>query len=207
MKKLILFSLSVILISSCSIQKRVYLSGYNIDWKSNAKHVESKKIASNKFNNKITPIDVKTILEQNKNEVLANTNQFDLTASAAKQINQINTQSIKLLIKNAPLTQETQNKSTLKSKLNGNKIILLKEDGSKWNGLALTGFITSLVGLFYWGFLFGPLAIIFSAIGLHKINKNPGEWKGKGFAIAGLIIGIVSVLLWILLVALLAIFI
>ena len=206
MKKLILFSLSVILISSCSIQKRVYLSGYNIDWKSNAKHVESKKIASNKFNNKITPIDVKTILEQNKNEVPANTNEHVLTASAAKQINQINTKSIKLLNKNGPLPQEKQNKSTLKSKLNGNKIILLKEDGSKLNGLALTGFITSLVGLFYFLYLgipFGILAIIFSAIGLHKINKNPGEWKGKGFAIAGLVIGIVSILLWILLFALL----
>ena len=100
MKKLILFSLSVILISSCSIQKRVYLSGYNIDWKSNAKHVESKKIASNKLTNKITPIDVKTILEQNKNEVISNTNELVLTASAAKQINQISTKSIKLLTKN-----------------------------------------------------------------------------------------------------------
>jgi len=100
MKKLILFSLSVILISSCSIQKRVYLSGYNIDWKSNTKQVEAKKIASNKSTNKITPIDVKTILEQNKNEVIANTNQFVLTASAAKQINQISSKSIKLLTKN-----------------------------------------------------------------------------------------------------------
>ena len=101
MKKLILFSLSVILISSCSIQKRVYLSGYNIDWKSNDKHVETKKIASNKLTNKITPIDVKTILEQNKNEVNPNTNEIVLTASAAKQINQISTKSIKLLTKNA----------------------------------------------------------------------------------------------------------
>ena len=100
MKKLILFSLSVILISSCSIQKRVYRSGYNIDWKSNDKHVETKKIASNKLTNKITPIDVKTIIEQNKNEVIINTNQFVLTASAAKQINQISTKSIKLLNKN-----------------------------------------------------------------------------------------------------------
>jgi len=100
MKKLVLFGLSVILISSCSIQKRVYLSGYNIDWKSNAKQVEAKKIASNKSTNKITPIDVKTILEQNKNEVIANTNQFVLTASAAKQINKITSKSIKLLTKN-----------------------------------------------------------------------------------------------------------
>ena len=92
MKKLILFSLSVILISSCSIQKRVYLSGYNIDWKSNAKHVESKNIASNTLTHNITPIDVKTILEQNKNEVIPNTNEIVLTASAAKQINQISSE-------------------------------------------------------------------------------------------------------------------
>ena len=62
----------------------------------------------------------------------------------------------------------------------------------KVNSLALAGFITSIVGLVI---AIGPIVgIILSAIGLSKINKQPDIYKGKGYAIAGLIIGIVLVL-------------
>ena len=57
-------------------------------------------------------------------------------------------------------------------------------DGS---GFAITGFIVSILGLFILPFVFLPLGIIFSALGL-KSGK-------KGLAIAGLVIGIVGVLL------------
>jgi hypothetical protein len=36
---------------------------------------------------------------------------------------------------------------------------------------------------------FGMLSVILGAIGLKKINKNPDKYKGRGFAIAGIIIG------------------
>jgi hypothetical protein len=57
-------------------------------------------------------------------------------------------------------------------------------DGS---GFAITGFIASILGLFILPIVFLPLGIIFSALGL-KSGK-------KGLAIAGLVIGIVGVLL------------
>lgn len=65
------------------------------------------------------------------------------------------------------------------------------------NGQAVAGFVLSLVGLFL-SFLVIPvvLAVVFSAIGISRagqIEMETGQAKGKGLAIAGLIISILSV--------------
>lgn len=54
------------------------------------------------------------------------------------------------------------------------------------NGLAIAGFVLSIVGC---GF---PIGLILSAIALGQFKKDPNQ-KGKGLAIAGLVIGIISV--------------
>jgi len=158
MKKLVLFGLSVILISSCSIQKRVYLSGYNIDWKSNAKHFEEKKIASNKSTNKITPIDVKTILEQNKIEVVSNTNELVITASAAKQINQISTKSIKLLTKN-----------TIKTNLSAPAVKVYNYKAAKYNSNLKNNSSTSGADI---DWVTAAICFFFGYLGVHRFMKG-----------------------------------
>jgi hypothetical protein len=60
----------------------------------------------------------------------------------------------------------------------------------KTNGLAIAGFVTSLSCCW-------PVGIILSSIGLSQISKDPTQ-KGKGLAMAGLIIGIVYFVLTIL---------
>ncbi len=81
----------------------------------------------------------------------------------------------------------------------------VKEGETKLHWSALTGFIVSLVGLFISPILLGITAIVFSAIGLSAIKRNPDLYKGKGFAIAGLVVGIIDVvLIFLLLVLLLA---
>ena len=55
---------------------------------------------------------------------------------------------------------------------------------SKTNGMAIAGFVVALVCC-------GPLGIVFSAIGLNQINKNPSQ-GGRGLAVAGLVIGIIT---------------
>jgi FtsH-binding integral membrane protein len=57
----------------------------------------------------------------------------------------------------------------------------------KTNGLAIAGFVTSLACC-------APVGIVLSAIGLSQINKDSSQ-KGKGLATAGLIIGIVSLVI------------
>ncbi len=58
------------------------------------------------------------------------------------------------------------------------------------NGMAITGFVCS--------FLCWPLGLIFSIIGMSQTSKDPSQ-GGRGLAIAGLVISIVSIVLTFLL--------
>jgi hypothetical protein len=61
--------------------------------------------------------------------------------------------------------------------------------------LAVAALVLGIAGLIF-NFL-GILAIIFGAIANGQINRDP-ELGGKGMAIAGLVLGIVTIVLWIL---------
>ena len=64
----------------------------------------------------------------------------------------------------------------------------------KTEGLGLAGFISSLVGLFVLGIPLGILSVVFGAISLGKMKRNPQKYKGRGFAIASVIIGMVDII-------------
>jgi hypothetical protein len=64
-----------------------------------------------------------------------------------------------------------------------------EDDNDKTNGMAIAGFVTS--------FFFPIVGIVLSAIALGQINRRGG--RGKGLATAGLVIGIVTVMLILLL--------
>jgi len=59
---------------------------------------------------------------------------------------------------------------------------------------SLTSFILGIIGWFvpYVGLLMVILALVFGAIGLSRFANNPNQYKGKGFAITGLILGILG---------------
>ena len=68
----------------------------------------------------------------------------------------------------------------------------------KNNGLAIAGFITSLLCC-------GPVGLGLSIAGLAQINKDPQYQLGKGFAIAGIVIGgigiVFSLIYWVAIMA------
>ena len=65
-----------------------------------------------------------------------------------------------------------------------------KTDHPKTETLGLVGFILSFFGIIpLIGIPFAVVAIIFGAKSLTKINRNPKKYKGKGFAIASMVIG------------------
>ena len=76
--------------------------------------------------------------------------------------------------------------------------------GPKTNAFALTGFILGMVsGPFCFfcccvGPLCGILGIVFSLIGLSQINSRPDVYSGKSFAIAGLVIAIVALAVYVI---------
>ena len=64
------------------------------------------------------------------------------------------------------------------------------DNKKKINGTGLTGFILSLCSIFIFGIILSILGIVFSSIGLATFKKD--TQRGRGFAIAGLVISIVA---------------
>lgn len=63
----------------------------------------------------------------------------------------------------------------------------------KTNSLCIAGFIVSLVGII--PLISGIVGMILSIVGVKKADTS--NEKGKGFGIAGIIIGVVNILAWI----------
>ena len=86
---------------------------------------------------------------------------------------------------------------------------IVEDEGPKLTKLALLGFIFSLVAatlsififaevaeLYVFGIPFGVAGLVCSIIGLVKTVKN--KQRGKGFAIAGIVVGAVVCALWLI---------
>lgn len=68
------------------------------------------------------------------------------------------------------------------------------------SGMAIASLVCGILAFFVLGVVLGPLAIIFGGVALSKIRKNP-EVKGRGLAVAGLVLGIVATVLIIVILA------
>lgn len=73
-------------------------------------------------------------------------------------------------------------------------------DSPKIEPFGLAGLICSVIPFIIP--LGGILGIIFGSISLKRIKREPNKYKGKGFAIAGLILGIIQIVAIIVLIAL-----
>ena len=61
------------------------------------------------------------------------------------------------------------------------------------NGLAIAGLVCGLVGLLLVNYILGPLAIIFGGIGWSRANRGAAH---RGMAIAAVILGVVDLVVW-----------
>ncbi|MFF5158814.1 DUF4190 domain-containing protein [Streptomyces sp. NPDC000348] len=66
--------------------------------------------------------------------------------------------------------------------------------GSRTNGLAIASLCCGVVGLFVLNIILGPLAIVFGAVARRQAAGN-----GAGMAKAGIVLGVVDVVLWLVL--------
>jgi Ca2+/H+ antiporter len=62
--------------------------------------------------------------------------------------------------------------------------MMMQSGPSRMSGMAIAGFILS--------FLCGLLGLIFSIVALNQINRSMGALRGRGLAIAGIIISILG---------------
>lgn len=65
------------------------------------------------------------------------------------------------------------------------------------NGLAIAGFVCSLVGLLIFSVVLGPLGIIFGGVGLSRAGRGA---RHRGLAIAAIIIGAIDLILGVVLI-------
>jgi len=100
------------------------------------------------------------------------------------------------------LTSSSCPDTIIKKKLDENGINKIPAAGQrKVEKHALAGFILSILGLF--PILGLPLAIIgisFGASGLHRIKKDTAHYKGKGFSITSIILGVLGTIVSLLLI-------
>lgn len=54
--------------------------------------------------------------------------------------------------------------------------------------------VLGIIGILLFGCIFGVLAIIFGSIGISRVNQ--GRATNRGAATAGIVLGIIAVVLW-----------
>lgn len=205
---------AILVLSACTVQKRVHRGGYHIAFKKPYKSERSTLVQdpSTKAStgevestSKLEPSAIQSILEtQSPHAAITNTLE-EKNTSVVKKNSDFATASNEFSYEAyQPKVLEPELDDTL-PKNNPNPYYPYK-DQRKMNGFAIAGFVCSLVGLVFIPILFGIFGIVFSAVALGQIKKNKDTMKGRGLAIAGLVIGILIFLVFLAILYLLLVF-
>jgi hypothetical protein len=191
-------------VSNRKVQKRKYTKGFTVK-KSEKKFFNSLHLRNLETNKN----DLNT---ESGSEVLlatidANIINYESNRPEFVNINLKNSEEKKTLInerifeapifKNNKLKKsDTEAKSlfSLENTINKQKTNEEKPE-PKAHWAAITGMICGILGLIVTPILFSTLGIVFGGIGISKIKKNPEKYKGKGMAVAGLVTGIIGVVI------------
>lgn len=75
-----------------------------------------------------------------------------------------------------------------------------QQQNRRTSGISIAALVCGICGILpYIGFLMSVLGIIFGAVGISQTGKDP-NLGGRGMAIAGLVLGIAMIALWIILI-------
>jgi hypothetical protein len=203
------FAATLVLLSSCSMEKRVYMPGYHVEWKGAKSAAANESAAATES---AAAIQSEAVAQQEAGfQVAAEASENPVAGSAdfAAYGDEVWADAGEETPESQPVTVASEMEAEAEEPAatwalewqEGTGAILAEVQDVRVNGMAVAGFVMGLVGLLIFGLLFGILAIIFSAIGLGKINKDPKRWRGKGLAVAGLVLGILDIVLLAVLVA------
>lgn len=189
----------LLIIQSCTIQKRQHLPGYHIEWYS--QHSRSEAIVSKNTQKEETIAQVKTAHVAATEEILkeqptvidalavreiSSVERKNISSHSAQQVEKKSNTSRKHAL-NFPITIHSPVKLLFGSK---------SPDGERrTDGLSIAAMICGILSFFVpvVGLVLAILAIVFGGIGIGRTNRNP-ELKGRGMAITGLILGILGLL-------------
>ena len=206
---------TLVLLSSCSMEKRVYMPGYHVEWKGAKSAAANESAAATEsaaaIQSEVAPQSEAVAEQEADFQVAAEAleNPAAVSADFAAYGDEVWADAGAEAPESHPVTVASEMEAEAEEPAatwasewqEGTGAILAEVQDVRVNGMAVAGFVMGLVGLLIFGLLFGILAIIFSAIGLGKINKDPKRWRGKGLAVAGLVLGILDIVLLAVLVA------
>lgn len=223
------FIMTVIL-SSCSVEKRVYQSGYHIEWRKNKHNFHGKELVESSsykvVDSNVENSTVQTFISDTTGSLPSQWTAEANTelASADNSIciplpqNKFLSSGDFIVLNNryfAPFEINESDKKQSKKLLN--TIRQYAKDDDNTNGLAIASFVCGVAWVLFLWFLplltiiSSILGIIFGIISLRQIRKSEdsheqSSQKGGGLAFAGLICGAVGLflsVLWIALIVLL----
>ena len=181
----------VLCFSSCTMEKRIYSSGFHIEWNSNNRNLVKKKSehhtnGRHKKQKKLGPLEQSNTPNYNSNE------EMDLTVTASlddKSIVLVNREIINL----ATIQDSKSNKqvisinSSIKSDFkSGIKTFSENSDQEpKINTLGLISFISAFLSLVFLPFAFVGIlpSLLLGEISLRQFKRNPEKYKYKWRAI------------------------
>ena len=232
----ILFALALILLTSCSLQKRRYMDGYyfssrtkhkiesntekdtskisiepiaKINITAIPKKIETKnnlQLVAAKTNQAVYPVHKKTeecdvIILKSGDEVKGKVIEITLTEIKYKKCDNPNGPTISINKKDVFIIKYSNGTKDIINSVSSNKSEQENNQPKKVNIVSVIGFIISLIAapVFLYlsvafGIFFFLAALVLSILGLIQIAQHPNEYVGKGFAIAGIIITLLSIL-------------
>jgi len=212
MKKLVLWPcISIFLVSvfsSCTINKRVYRDGYQVEWnhaKNNVKQNDLVKEEAKGLENN-SPQEVKPEITEQEAPLIAQ-NQPEAPEVKTAEVPKKKKGLISRIIKEDTPQEEMRINSgskaaAFKSGFKQGLKLMMPDQEAHTLHLAIASFVLGIISLFayYGAFVLGLLAIIFGAIAIHKIRKGEGTYKGNTLAWIGLICGIIAIALTVIII-------
>lgn len=202
-KALLFFLLGIIVLSSCTIQKRVHNRGVYIGWKD---IYYGKKLQTSiaKIGNNRVPLHIISTINSSKLSQKTLVLEERVTSTDLEVTYTVLNQPKKILnVYDYKVVAETKPKKN---------ILQINNPDPEVNEWAILGIAAALISLAFlvfgslsWGSeftlifssIFSILSILFSSRGITKSFGNPNDLLGKVMSVTGLLIGITAILLWI----------
>ncbi|HBS85315.1 MAG: hypothetical protein A2W91_16035 [Bacteroidetes bacterium GWF2_38_335] len=192
----VLFALFIFILHSCSITKRVYQPGYHVEL--STKFIDKQKSpnptkAENETNSNTTGLSNQHQKELGYEEEYLTSGMQEVLETQLEKTNSENTET-EIKISKVKINRKDIYKP-LSCEINPKDSIDKRESDNRYfSGLAIGSFVLALTGPFI-GITI-PFAIALGFIALRRIKRNPGVYRGKGFAIAGITIAFLTILFY-----------
>ena len=188
--------LVLVCFSSCTVEKRIYSSGYHVKWK-NDKKVFAEK--SKKEDIKTIPSEITTLNEElvKASNIIDNCSKTDKVKVSKSIINQHEVQKKKSNFRLAETHKKEVNKNSFDNRSSiqpalkkGIKTFTNKSvDEPQINTLGLISFISAFFSLFLIGII--P-SLLLGALAIKQFKRSPEKYKAKWMPIIGVVIGYIG---------------